>query len=111
MKNVMMIDSYQAVVAYDPELEMFKGEFVGLNGGADFCARDIDGLKHEGAISLNVFLDACAEDGVEPRKSYSGKFVLHLDPKTHEAATVAAIAEGKRLNQWAAETIREAAAV
>ncbi len=109
MKNVMTIDGYQAVVAYDPELEMFRGEFVGLNGGADFYAKDIEGLKHEGAISLKVFLDACAEDGVEPRKSYSGKFVLRLDPKTHEAATAAAIAEGKSLNQWAAETIREAA--
>ncbi len=56
-----------------------------------------------------MFPDTCAEDGVEPRKSYSGKFVLRLDPETHEAATAAAIAEGKSLNQWAAETIREAA--
>ena len=109
MKNVMTIDSYQAVVSYDPELEMFRGEFVGLNGGADFYAKDTKGLKREGAISLKVFLDACAEDGVEPRKPYSGKFVLRLDPKTHEAATIAATAEGKSLNQWAAKTIREAA--
>jgi len=109
MKNVMMINDYQAVIAFDPELEMFRGEFVGLNGGADFYAKDINGLKREGEISLKVFLDACAEDGIEPRKSYSGKFVLRLDPKTHEAATAAAIAEGKSLNQWAAETIRVAA--
>lgn len=109
MKNVMMIDGYQAVVAYDPELEMFRGEFVGLNGGADFYAKDIEGLKREGAVSLKVFLEACAEDGVDPRKSFSGKFVLRIDPEIHEAATVAALAEGKSLNQWAAETIREAA--
>ena len=109
MKNVMTINGYQAVVSYDPEIEMFRGEFVGLNGGADFYAKDTEGLKHEGAISLKVFLDACAEDGVEPAKPFSGKFVLRLDPKTHEAATVAALAEGKSLNQWAAETLREAA--
>lgn len=109
MKNVMTIDGYQAVVSFDPELEMFRGEFVGLNGGADFYAKNITGLKREGATSLKVFLEACAEDGVEPRKPYSGKFVLRLDPKIHEAATVAAVAEGKSLNQWAAEAIREAA--
>lgn len=109
MKNVLTIDGYQAVVSFDPELEMFRGEFVGLNGGADFYAKNIAGLKREGATSLKVFLEACAEDGVEPRKSYSGKFVLRLDPKIHEAATVAAVAEGKSLNQWAAEAIREAA--
>lgn len=110
MKNVMTINGYQAVVSYDPELEMFRGEFVGLNGGADFYAKDAEGLKREGAISLKVFLDACAEDGVEPHKPYSGKFVLRLDPKTHQAATAAALAHGKSLNQWAAETIREAVA-
>jgi len=111
MKNVITINGYQAVVSYDPEIEMFRGEFVGLNGGADFYAKDAEGLKREGETSLKVFLDACTEDGVEPTKPFSGKFVLRLDPKTHEAATVAALAEGKSLNQWAAETIKNAATV
>ncbi len=109
MKNVMTIDGYQAVITYDPEIEMFRGEFVGLNGGADFYAGDLNGLKREGAISLKVFLEACAEDGVEPRKSFSGKFVLRIDPKTHEAAALAAAAHGMSLNQWAAETLDNAA--
>ena len=47
MKNVMMIDGYQAVISYNPEIEMFRGEFVGLNGGADFYAKDAEGLKRE----------------------------------------------------------------
>lgn len=110
MKNIMLIDNYQAVVSYDPDIEMFRGEFIGLNGSADFYAKDTDGLKREGGISLKVFLEACTEDGVEPRKTYSGKFILRLDPKTHEAATAAALSKGKSLNQWAAETIREAVA-
>lgn len=109
MKNVMTIDGYQAVISYDPEIEMFRGEFVGLNGGADFYAKDLKGLKREGAISLKVFLDACAEDGVDPHKSFSGKFVLRLDATTHEAVTIAAAAHGLSLNQWAAETLKEAA--
>lgn len=108
MKNVMTINGYQAVITFDPEIEMFRGEFVGLNGGADFYARDLKGLKHEGAVSLKVFLEACAEDGVEPRKSFSGRFVLRIDPKTHEAAALAAAAHGMSLNQWVAETLGEA---
>jgi predicted HicB family RNase H-like nuclease len=62
---------------------MFRGEFVGLNGGADFYASDADGLKREGAISLKVFIEACQEDGVDPFKSYSGKFVLRIPPDTY----------------------------
>lgn len=109
MKNVMTIDGYPAVISYDPEIEMFRGEFVGLNGGADFYARDLEGLKREGHISLKVFLDACAEDGVEPRKSFSGKFVLRVPPDIHEAAALAAAARGVSLNQWAAEALEKAA--
>jgi predicted HicB family RNase H-like nuclease len=109
MINVMTIDGYQAVVAYDPDIQMFRGEFVGLNGGADFYAKDVEGLRREGKISLKVFLEACAEEGVDPRKHFSGKFILRVDPETHEAATIAAAAHGKSLNQWAVEAIKEAA--
>lgn len=109
MNNVMTIGGYQAVIAYDPEIQMFRGEFIGLNGGADFYAKDVDGLQREGEISLKVFLEACAEDGVDPRKHFSGKFVLRIDPVTHEAAVIAAASHGKSLNQFAIEAIRQAA--
>jgi len=107
--NTMTINGYQAVIAFDPDIQMFRGEFVGLNGGADFYAKDVDGLRREGEISLRVFLDACAEDGVDPHKHFSGKFSLRVDPKLHEAAAIAAAAHGQSLNQWAAEAIRKAA--
>ncbi len=69
MINVMEFDNYSAVITYDPDIELFRGEFVGLNGGADFYASDIKGLRHEGQISLKVFLKMCEEDGVPPRKA------------------------------------------
>jgi predicted HicB family RNase H-like nuclease len=64
----MTINGYQAVIAFDSDVQMFRGEFAGLNGGADFYAKDVDGLRREGAISLRVFLEACVEDGVDPGK-------------------------------------------
>lgn len=91
----MTINGHRAVISFDPDIQMFRGEFVGLNGGADFYAKDVDGLRREGEISLRVFLEACAEEGV--------------DPQLHEAAATAAAAHGQSLNQWAAEAIRQAA--
>lgn len=74
MMNIMEINGYRAIIQFDPETDMFRGEFIGLNGGADFYAKDVDGLRKEGEISLQVFLDMCREDGVEPRKEFSGKY-------------------------------------
>lgn len=108
MKNIIEIDGYKAVVTYDPDIEMFRGEFIGLNGGADFYANDVDGLKNEGKISLKVFLEMCQEDGVDPRKEYSGKFNLRVSPNLHEDISSAAAAEGKSLNQWIADTLGRA---
>jgi predicted HicB family RNase H-like nuclease len=31
MMNNMMIEGYRAIIQYDPEIEMFRGEFTGLN--------------------------------------------------------------------------------
>ena len=107
--NIMTINGYQAVIAFDPDIQMFRGEFVGLNGGADFYADDVAGLKREGETSLRVFLEACERRGIKPRKHFSGKFSLRIDPATHEAATIAASARGQSLNQWANEAIRQAA--
>lgn len=109
MINVMNINGYQAVIAFDPEIELFRGEFVGLNGGADFYAADVSGLRAEGEKSLQVFLDVCKEQGIEPRKDFSGKVLLRLRPEVHEASTIAAQAAGKSFNQWAAEALEQAA--
>ena len=107
--NTMTINGHQAVIAFDSDIQMFRGEFIGLNGGADFYAADVEGLKHEGEISLRVFFEACERRGIEPHKHFSGKFSLRVDPATHEAAALAAAAHGQSLNQWAAEAIRQAA--
>lgn len=106
--NTMEINGYRAVIQYDPDIEMFRGEFIGLNGGADFYASDIESLKNEGAVSLKVFLEMCTEDGIEPRKEYSGKFNVRVPSDLHADISSAATAEGKSLNQWVVDTLDHA---
>ena len=108
MLNIMEINGYRAVIAYDPQIEMFRGEFTGLNGGAEFYARDIETLKKEGDLSLKVFLDMCAENGTDPRKEYSGKFNVRVPSELHADIARAAAAHGKSLNQWVTDTLDQA---
>lgn len=86
-----------------------RGEFLGLSGGADFHANGVDGLIPEGKQSLQVYLDMCAEKGIEPYRQFSGRFNMRLEPEVHAAAVTAAAAENKSLNEWVAEKIRDAA--
>jgi predicted HicB family RNase H-like nuclease len=106
MKNVMEINGVKAVIAFDPEINMFRGEFVGLNGGADFYSTDIDGLRREGETSLKVFLDMCAEEGVSPYRKTSGRLNLRLSQELYDKATTLAKASGKSVNAWIADVIR-----
>jgi predicted HicB family RNase H-like nuclease len=94
------------VIAYDPDISMLRGAFVGLNGGADFYANDVAGLVTEGAASLREFLEVCREQGIEPYRNFSGRLNVRLDD-LHEAAAVAAAPEGVSLNQYIVDAVRE----
>jgi len=53
------IDGYKATIAFDPEINMFRGEFIDLGngGGADFYSKDLDKLESEGRISLEIYFN------------------------------------------------------
>ena len=36
MKNEMEIDGFKALTTPNPDTNLFRGEFIDLNGGADF---------------------------------------------------------------------------
>ncbi|WP_310584519.1 type II toxin-antitoxin system HicB family antitoxin [Deinococcus sp.] len=105
--NVMSLDGYHAKIEYDPELDLFRGEILGLNGGADFYGKNPRELRAEFKKSLAVFLEVCREKGIEPRRHFSGKFNLRIPPELHEQLAIAAQAEGKSINTLAQEALRE----
>ncbi len=103
--NIMTIDNYHARIGYDPDTDMFRGEILGLNGGADFYGRTPDELREEFRNSLKVFLEVCREKGIEPRRNYSGKFNFRIPPELHERLAMVAEAEGKSLSSLAREAL------
>ncbi|MCQ0987937.1 type II toxin-antitoxin system HicB family antitoxin [Jiella marina] len=109
LNNIMEIEGQKAVVTFDPEIGMFRGEFIGLSGGADFYATSVDGLREEGRLSLRTYLEMCAEDGIEPFRQFSGRFNVRIDAELHQAAVTAAKAQHKSLNEWVVDAIDRAA--
>ena len=105
--NVMTVDDYHATIEFDSDLDMFRGEILGLNGGADFYGKNPKELRAQFKRSLDVFLEVCAEKRIEPRRHFSGKFNLRISPQLHEKLAIAAQARGKSINALAQEALLE----
>ena len=104
--NVMTVDGYRAKIEYDEELDFFRGEILGLSGGADFYGKNPRELRAEFKKSLQVFLEVCEEKGLEPRRHFSGKFNLRIPPELHERLAIEAQAQGKSINTLAQEALQ-----
>jgi predicted HicB family RNase H-like nuclease len=109
--STMTIDGFHAKIEYDAELDQFRGEILGLTGGADFYGKNPKQLRAEFKKSLAVFLQVCREKGIEPRRNYSGKFNLRISPELHEKLAIAAQAESKSINLLAQEALERKVAV
>ena len=109
--NMMTLGEYNAKIEYDAELDLFRGEILGLNGGADFFGKNPKELRAEFRKSLEVFLDVCREKGIEPHRNFSGKFNLRIPPDLHEKLALVAQAEGKSINTVAQEALQQRVAV
>ena len=107
--NLMTVDNHHAKIEYDADLDMFRGEILGLNGGADFYGRTPDELRAEFRKSLEVFLEVCREKDIEPYHNYSGRFNVRISRQLHEQLAIMAEAEGKSLNALAQEALQRIA--
>jgi predicted HicB family RNase H-like nuclease len=105
--NLMTVDGYHAKIDYNGETNQFRGEILGLSGGADFYGSSPEELRREFKKSLDVFIEVCKEQGIEPRKHYSGKFNLRIPPELHEKLAMTAEAQGMSLNSLALEALQK----
>ena len=96
----MSCNGFEAVVAFDPEAELFHGEVVNLRDVITFQGRSVDELKSAMADSIADYLAFCAERGETPERPYSGQFLVRLEPSLHRRLATSARADGLSLNRW-----------
>ena len=102
----MEVNDYKAKIEYDPDLDQFRGEILGLNGSADFYGKSPASLRKEFKNSLKIFLEVCEEEGINPKKVYSGKFNLRIPSMLHQEIAARATATDKSINQWVTEVLK-----
>ena len=90
--NTMTFNNYHARIEYDPDLDMFRGEIVGLNGGAIFWTNPQE-LRAEFKNSLVFCWRSQGGKALKPRRHYSVKFTLPFHPNLR---TIWNVCSGKR---------------
>jgi len=100
--------NYTGMVEYDADGKIFTGEVLGLRDVITFEGRSPDELEESFRQSVDLYLEMCAQDGVEPQKPFSGRFNLRLDPELHRRVAERAALAGESLNGWIADVLYEA---
>ena len=105
----MNYKGYIGKVEFDDEAEIFHGEVINTRDIITFQGKTPKEIKREFINSIEDYLEFCDERGEQPEKPFSGKLNLRLTPDLHRQAYIASICEGKSLNAWLCDTIKDAA--
>ena len=98
---------YTGLVEYDTDGKIFTGEVIGLRSVITFQGRTPEELENSFRESIELYLEMCRDDGIEPEKPYSGRFNIRLTPELHRSLVIKAAAERKSLNELVVETLQK----
>jgi predicted HicB family RNase H-like nuclease len=104
---MMTYKGYIAHIVFDDAAEIFHGEVVNTRDVITFQGVTVKELKKQFIDSVDDYLAFCDERGEEPDKPFSGRFNLRLTPELHRDVSVIARTNGKSLNEWVVDAIRD----
>ncbi len=99
---------YTGHVEFDDEAGLFHGEVLDTRDVITFQGRSVDEIETAFRESVDDYLAFCAERGEEPDRPFSGRLMLRLPKDLHREVFVGAQREGKSLNQFVVERLRQA---
>lgn len=107
---MMRYKGYVGRIEFDDEADLFHGEVLGIRDVITFQGKSVDEIRQALKDSVEDYLQMCKKHGRKPEKPFSGNLLLRLDSDLHRRVTCAASREGKSLNKWIVEALKEKAA-
>jgi predicted HicB family RNase H-like nuclease len=92
--------NYSGFVLYDDTARIFHGEVTGLKAVITFQGTTVDEIEQAFRDSIDDYIDWCKERGVEPEKSYSGKFSLRMPSDLYVKIAAQAAQNGMSINTY-----------
>ena len=104
---MMKYKGYTGKTEYDDEAEIFYGEVIGLRDVVTFRGTSVKELQKSFRESIDEYLSFCEHMKKAPDIPASGRLILRIPPELHSRAAVIAKTEGRSLNTWVTDAVRE----
>ena len=104
----MEYKGYLGKVEFDDEAQVFHGEVINIRDVITFEGTCVEKLQRALEESVDDYLEFCRERNEEPDKTFSGNFIVRVDPDLHRDIYVRSRTEDKSMNHWVAEKLRTA---
>ena len=104
---MMEYKGYIGKAEYHDQAEVFYGEVIGLRDVVTFRGSSVKELQKSFRESVNDYLAFCKRIGKTPDVPASGRLILRIPPELHSRAAVVAKSEGRSLNTWVADAVKE----
>lgn len=97
---------YKGSVEYSKEDNCLCGKVLGMSKDMIlYEGSTLNELRHDFEDGVDSYLAACAADGREPHKPFSGKLNLRMSSDLHSRVAAYAAQTGKTINQFINEAI------
>ncbi|WP_437270871.1 type II toxin-antitoxin system HicB family antitoxin [Stutzerimonas balearica] len=103
--NSMTYKGYAARIEYSDEDGLFIGHIAGIRDIVGFHGESVAALSQAFKEAVDDYLDTCEKINKAPRKPYSGKLSLRLEPMLHASVAVKAELANKSINQWVVDIL------
>jgi len=104
---MMEYKGYIGKAEYDDEAGIFYGEIIGLRDVITFRGSSVKELQKSFRESIDDYLAFCSRMGKSPDVPASGRLILRIPPELHSRAANVAKSEGRSLNTWVADAVKE----
>ena len=109
--GLLRYKGYTGKIDYSEEEKTFFGKVLGLRrDGIIFEGDSVFEIRKDFEDAIDQYLNHCKESGIEPEKTYNGKFVLRMSPELHGQAAEIAESLGKSMNEFINDAVRSAVA-
>ena len=105
MSNILEYKGYYTRIEYDNVDKVLYGKIEGINDFVNFEINHAENIENEFHMAVDDYLIYCKEKGIEPDKTYSGKFNVRISKELHKKIVFEAFKQGMSLNQYVERAI------